>query len=77
MKLSQLLEGDVGRLVRGGQKFIVTWRTAEDRVSGSTRVTMGNGGVRDYLWDDDNPEVEKLGRGRLLSRIIMETDEQE
>ncbi len=73
MKLSDLREGDVGQMCRGGRgKFIVTWRTAEDRCSGSTRITWENGGTQDYIWDQDDPVVERVGKGRLITRIVMD-----
>jgi hypothetical protein len=72
MKLSDLREGDVGKFPVSGRRFIVTSRTAEDRSSGSTRITMESGGTMDYLWDQEDPEVKKIGRGRLVTKIIME-----
>jgi hypothetical protein len=76
MKMSDLREGFVGRLLdtQDRRKFIVTSRCPEDRSSGLTNVTYEDGGREQYVWNYENPEVILIGRGRLVTNIVMEKD---
>lgn len=72
MKLSSMRIGEVGMM--DGRRFIVTNRWPEDRSSGITDVTYQDGGCRTFVWDHEDPEVIRGGRGRLEVRIVMEVE---
>jgi len=72
MKLSELQVRDCG--VLNGERFIVTERHLElggvgkiKRATGSTHILIEQGKKtylkKLYLWDDEDPEVEYLGKG--------------
>lgn len=69
-RLSYISEGEVVR--HDGRLAIVVSRCAEDRTSGSTVLVYQSGGRRTFSWDREDPEVEFVGAGRLVSRIDIQ-----
>lgn len=65
MQISDLDEGEMGRIVATGKEFLVIERWPEDRGSGITDVHFISGGSRRFVWDHEDPEVVKIGRGEL------------
>jgi hypothetical protein len=63
MNLSELKEGDVGKLNK--EVFIVINRVSEDRGSGITDIIYEDGSQREFIWDFEDPEVTLIGKGHL------------
>lgn len=72
MKISNVHEREVFK--HGGRIGIVTGRWCADRSSGGTEVTYEDGGSVTFLWDYENPEVEYLGKGKLVVSIVLDND---
>lgn len=67
VQMSQLHENDVGLL--DGQMFIVVDRYPEDRASGGTEIQYRNSSKRSFVWDNNNPDVMYIGKGRIVQTI--------
>lgn len=61
MKLSNLKIGDIAAI--GNKRFIVTL------LQGGNIVVFDNGSIQRFDLDYNDPEVEFIGRGRLVTRI--------
>jgi hypothetical protein len=72
VKLSDLKVGDAGEMPNTF-KFVVEDRVAEDRTSGTTTVRFWDGiHTRIYVWDEDDPTVTYLGKGRFDVKLIID-----
>lgn len=70
MKMSELQEGDLGKVDH--QLFIVRMRCPTDtRASGVTDVVFDGGSRKTYIWEIEDPEVRRLGRGELITKIVV------
>lgn len=71
-ELSNLREGEVGE--KDGKRFIVVDRCPEDRSSGLSTIQFEDGGRKRFVWDYSNPRVKKIGTGKLVTKIILDSD---
>lgn len=83
MKLSHLREGEAGRFTEKckewagmkGVRFIVTDRFPEDRSSGGTTIVTEKGNQFSFLWEYHDPEVEKIGTGRVETTVVFNQED--
>lgn len=72
MKLSHADVGDVVMLMgKDKEVYLVTSRTAEDRTSGDTELWSEKLGTVTVIWDERNPEVIVIGKGRREQKLVM------
>lgn len=69
VRLSSLMKNQVGLL--NGERFIVRSRTPGLRGSEETMIVFESGVRVTFAWAENNPLVQVLGRGRLVTKIEL------
>lgn len=73
VRISSLKEGDVGIFLNHKtyrlRQFIITARYPTDRVGGCCSIYVSGHGNSTIYWDNENPEVKFIGKGKLECKI--------